>query len=184
MLVFDNVTKALDVVVLGADGAELERVHQRNVAEGLLEAGNRQEAMRQVQLRGLRPVRLSESAAAGKASPAKSEKPAVSFSFGQPRKITPRMLENFTRLLSSLLAAGVPFSRALVILHREAAEPVAKDKWKEIHDLVIDGMSLSAAMARSPAAIRTARSAATAACFSGSLPLFAWLQSTISCGGS
>jgi type II secretory pathway component PulF len=120
------------------------------LVEGLLEAGNRQEAMRQVQLRGLRPVRLSESAAAGKASPAKSEKPAVSFSFGQPRKITPRMLENFTRLLSSLLAAGVPFSRALVILHREAAEPVAKDKWKEIHDLVIDGMSLSAAMARSP----------------------------------
>jgi type II secretory pathway component PulF len=60
------------------------------------------------------------------------------------------MLENFTRLLSSLLAAGVPFSRALVILHREAAEPVAKAKWKEIHDFVIDGMSLSDAMARSP----------------------------------
>ncbi|HEY6169485.1 MAG TPA: type II secretion system F family protein, partial [Verrucomicrobiae bacterium] len=34
--------------------------------------------------------------------------------------------------------------------HREAAEPVAKAKWKEIHDLVIDGMSLSDAMARSP----------------------------------
>lgn len=60
------------------------------------------------------------------------------------------MLENFTRLLSSLLAAGVPFSRALVILHREAAEPVAKAKWKKIHDLVIDGMSLSKAMERSP----------------------------------
>ena len=60
------------------------------------------------------------------------------------------MLENFTRLLSSLLAAGVPFSRALQILVREAAEPVAKAKWKELHDLVIDGMSLSNAMARSP----------------------------------
>jgi type IV pilus assembly protein PilC len=44
----------------------------------------------------------------------------------------------------------VPFSRALVIIHREAAAPVAKAKWKEIHDLVIDGMSLSDAMARSP----------------------------------
>ena len=120
------------------------------LVEGLLEAGNRQEAMRQVQLRGLRTVRLSEAAATSKATPAQSSQPAVSFSFGQPRKITPRMLENFTRLLSSLLAAGVPFSRALVILHREAAEPIAKEKWKEIHDLVIDGMSLSAAMARSP----------------------------------
>ena len=72
------------------------------------------------------------------------------FSFGGKGKITPRMLENFTRLLSSLLAAGVPFSRALVILHRESGEPVAKAKWKEIHDLVIDGMSLSKAMERSP----------------------------------
>ncbi|MES1194951.1 MAG: type II secretion system F family protein, partial [Opitutus sp.] len=37
-----------------------------------------------------------------------------------------------------------------VILHREATEPAAKAKWKEIHDLVVDGLPLSAAMARSP----------------------------------
>src|SRR5208283_5284427 len=69
---------------------------------------------------------------------------------GVKQKISARVLENFTRLLSSLLAAGVPFSRALVILYREATVPAAKAKWKEIHDLVIDGMSLSDAMARSP----------------------------------
>jgi type II secretory pathway component PulF len=49
-----------------------------------------------------------------------------------------------------LLAAGVPLSRALVILYKEAATPVAAAKWKEIHDLVIDGMSLADAMAKSP----------------------------------
>lgn len=123
--------------------------------EGLIEAANRQEAMRQVELRGLKPIRLSESAsAAGKgaaAAPAGQKSGfGLNLKLGQPGKITPRILENFTRLLSSLLAAGVPFSRALVIIHREAAEPVAKAKWKEIHDLVIDGMSLSDAMARSP----------------------------------
>ena len=123
--------------------------------EGLIEAANRLEAMRQVELRGLKPIRLSESAsAAGKApaaaSAAKDGGLRLNLKFGQANKITPRILENFTRLLSSLLAAGVPFSRALVIIHREAAEPVAKAKWKEIHDLVIDGMSLSDAMARSP----------------------------------
>jgi type II secretory pathway component PulF len=118
------------------------------LSEGLLDASNRQEAMRQVEGRGLRPIKLSESAAA----------PAKKFTASGPAaaapvakgKITPRMLENFTRLLSSLLAAGVPFSRALVILHRESAEPVAKAKWKEIHDHVIDGMSLSKAMELSP----------------------------------
>ena len=123
--------------------------------EGLIEAANRQEAMRQVELRGLKPIRLSEPASpAGKgaaAAPAGQKGGfGLNLKLGQPGKITPRILENFTRLLSSLLAAGVPFSRALVIIHREAAEPVAKAKWKEIHDLVIDGMSLSDAMARSP----------------------------------
>ena len=121
------------------------------LTEGLLDASSRHEAMRQVEGRGLKPIRLAESAATG-AAPVKSggSAPAGKLSFGGKGKITPRMLENFTRLLSSLLAAGVPFSRALVILHREAAEPVAKAKWKEIHDHVIDGMSLSNAMAKSP----------------------------------
>ncbi|MBL9199379.1 MAG: type II secretion system F family protein [Opitutaceae bacterium] len=120
------------------------------LVEGSLDASNRQEAMRQVETRGLKPIRLAEARGAAKPGPAATG-PAIGFKIGSgPRKITPRMLENFTRLLSSLLAAGVPFSRALVILHREAAEPVAKAKWKEIHDLVIDGMSLSNAMAKSP----------------------------------
>jgi type II secretory pathway component PulF len=49
-----------------------------------------------------------------------------------------------------LLAAGVPLSRALVILTKEASSPAAQAKWKEIHDLVVDGMSLADAMAKSP----------------------------------
>jgi type II secretory pathway component PulF len=133
------------------------------LVEGSLEASNRQEAMRQVEVRGLKPIRLAEaasgaanksgskSAATGQAGSAAGEQSLLGgIQIGGPKKITARMLENFTRLLSSLLAAGVPFSRALVIIHREAASPVAKAKWKEIHDLVIDGMPLSDAMARSP----------------------------------
>lgn len=119
------------------------------LVEGVLDAVGRQEAMRQIEGRGLRPVRLSENDGGALAKGKTSLSPWM-LSLGRPGKITPRMLENFTRLLSSLLAAGVPFSRALVILHREAVAPAAKAKWKEIHDLVIDGMSLSSAMARSP----------------------------------
>jgi type II secretory pathway component PulF len=37
-----------------------------------------------------------------------------------------------------------------VILQREAANPAAKAKWKEVHDLVVDGMSLADAMSKSP----------------------------------
>jgi type IV pilus assembly protein PilC len=148
---------------------------QRNgaFAEGVLDAGNKQDAVRQMEKLGLRPIRVAEAGAAAgrpppkgfspngngdgrtaeseaKPGPAGSGVAGLKLTFGGKGKITATILENFTRLLSSLLAAGVPFSRALVILYREATVPAAKEKWKEIHDLVIDGMSLSDAMARSP----------------------------------
>src|SRR5881394_4073275 len=131
------------------------------ISEGQIEAGGRQEAFRQMEGRGLKPISLAEhrngktqkAESNGNAQNAeKTASPAASFqlSFGRSTKISARMLENFTRLLSSLLAAGVPLSRALVILTKEASAPVAKAKWKEIHDLVVDGMSLADAMAKSP----------------------------------
>src|SRR6266699_5803347 len=101
--------------------------------------------------RGLRLVSLSEKAASESATvlglPASLDSLQLRF---KSEKISARALENFTRLLSSLLAAGVPLSRALVILYKEASTTAANAKWKEIHDLVIDGMSLADAMGKSP----------------------------------
>jgi type IV pilus assembly protein PilC len=120
------------------------------VAEGQLEAPGRQEAFRQMEGLGLRPVSLAETASAQGAD--RSSRPlTLSLPFGKKsEKISARALENFTRLLSSLLAAGVPLSRALVILYREAGAPAAQAKWKEIHDSVVDGASLADSMAKSP----------------------------------
>lgn len=183
------------------------------IAEGSLEAPNRQEALRMVSAKGLRPIRLSDGGAATAPAPtrpsaarsggggaavasapaarpvaAKPVSRVATMPAGKPmtrpaakpaatkaatgaksgtagasaaaagglklnlggNKITPRMLENFTRLLSSLLAAGVPLSRALVILMKEAASPAAGAQWKQVHDLVVDGLALADAMARSP----------------------------------
>jgi type II secretory pathway component PulF len=122
------------------------------VAEGQLEAAGRPEAFRQMDGLGLRPISLAEKAAAA----AEKNGSGLNASLGslalfkKSEKVSGRALENFTRLLSSLLAAGVPLSRALTILHKEASTPAARQKWKEIHSLVIDGMSLADAMARSP----------------------------------
>ncbi|MCS7090218.1 MAG: type II secretion system F family protein [Verrucomicrobiota bacterium] len=137
------------------------------IVEGELEAGGRQEAFRQIESRGLRPIRLQQHTGGpnGKARPraqgnghaAKpqgiSEAPEAypwRLPWVRSRKVGGRALENFTRLLSSLLAAGVPLSRALVILEKETAHPAAQQRWKEIHDRVVDGMSLAEAMAQSP----------------------------------
>ncbi|HEY2082671.1 MAG TPA: type II secretion system F family protein, partial [Verrucomicrobiae bacterium] len=120
------------------------------IAEGQLEAAGRPDAFRQMEGRGLRPVSLAESAAKNGAAKNGSA-PAGDFSFKfKSQRVSSKELENFTRLLSSLLAAGVPLSRALVILCKEASNPVSAAKWKEVHDLVIDGMSLADAMAKSP----------------------------------
>ncbi len=139
--------------------------------EGELEASGRQEALRQMGSDGLRPVRLAErngskgparkpakkkpearSIAKEKSAEKDESKSGLHLSFFRQSKgrITARTLENFTRLLSSLLAAGVPLSRALTILQKEAENQSAREKWKEIYDLVVDGVSLAEAMARSP----------------------------------
>jgi type II secretory pathway component PulF len=119
-------------------------------AEGVLDAGGRQEAFRQMEERGLKPISLAE-----KSNGAPQKNGAAPASLGrslsfQSKRVTPRMLENFTRLLSSLLAAGVPLSRALVILCKEATNPTAAAKWKQIYDSVVDGVSLADSMARIP----------------------------------
>lgn len=127
------------------------------IAQGQIEAGGRQEALRQIDGRRLRTISLVERGHGARDRPSqKNGSPSASASAplnlfrGNSNKISPRVLESFTRLLSSLLAAGVPLSRALVILHTEASTPAARTKWKEIHDLVVDGMSLANAMAKSP----------------------------------
>src|SRR5580693_3961606 len=121
-------------------------------AEGQLEAGGRQEAFRQMEEKGLRPISLAErSAAAGPGKNGSNGAPSTGLSFKfQSKRVTPRMLETFTRLLSSLLAAGVPLSRALVILCRESSNPTAAARWKSIYDSVIDGVSLADSMATMP----------------------------------
>jgi type II secretory pathway component PulF len=124
------------------------------IAEGELDAAGRPDALRQMETLGLRPVSLAEKSSAlrknGSAN-AGSSKGLGSLSFRfETGKVSGKELENFTRLLSSLLAAGVPLSRALVILQKEASSEAAKTKWKGVHDQVVDGLSLAEAMGKSP----------------------------------
>ena len=113
---------------------------------GSIEASNRPDAFDKIKQLGLQLVHLEETAEGG-AGLAKSD--GISLPWKQ-RRISFKMLGTFTRLLSSLLAAGVPLSKALTILYRETTDPAASKKWREVHDLVVDGVSLSNAMSRSP----------------------------------
>ena len=109
---------------------------------GTIQAGSRPDAFDKIKQLGLQLVQLEETAEeVGRG--AKSG--GISLPWKQTR-VSFKVLGNFTRLLSSLLAAGVPLSKALTILYRETTDPAASKKWREVHDLVIDGVSLSDAM--------------------------------------
>ena len=118
--------------------------------EGRIDAGGRQDAARLLEQQGLTPVRVAETAGA----PARTAGGPKAESAGKwslsSKRVSFAALEDFTRSLSSLLAANVPLSRALTILYKETSHPAAAAKWRELHDLVIDGVSLADAMSRSP----------------------------------
>lgn len=69
--------------------------------------------------------------------------------------VSKREVDAFTRQLANLLAAGVPISRALAILNREASRVASRKLWAVIHDQVAGGMSLADALSLHPQAFST-----------------------------
>lgn len=66
--------------------------------------------------------------------------------------VSKREIDAFTRQLANLLAAGVPMSRALSILSREASRAASKKLWATVHDQVAGGMALADALSLHPQA--------------------------------
>lgn len=111
---------------------------------GTLTADSRVAAVDQLCRMGLHPVQVEEG---GK--PAALARAPRDAGAGRVSKAD---VETFTRGLSNLLAAGVPLSRALQILGREASRPAARRQWMAVHDDVVGGMPLADALARWPRA--------------------------------
>lgn len=132
---------------VGANGA---------ISNGTLDADGRGSALRIIEERGLKALKLSEKTT-GAAKPARASSgaglklpSAGKMKLFQSKKVSFSALEDFTRSLASLLTANVPLSRALTILYKETSNPIAAAKWKELHDFVVDGIPLADAMNRSP----------------------------------
>lgn len=112
---------------------------------GALPADSRAAALDQVTTLGLSPISLEQQDTPG----------AGSSAMFKSDRISQASVESFTRELANLLAAGLPLSRALALLHREASQPGAKKAWAEIHDDVVGGDSLGDALAKWPKAFST-----------------------------
>src|SRR3954469_13263536 len=106
---------------------------------GTIPADTRAEAMDHVIGRGLSPIKVDEQKTAQQLM-----KKSTS------TRVTQAAVESFTRELANLLGAGLPLSRALLLLRREASTPGAKNVWSAVNDDVVGGLSLADAMAKWP----------------------------------
>jgi type IV pilus assembly protein PilC len=111
---------------------------------GTIPADTRAEAMDHVIGRGLSPISVNE------------EKSAVAVAkVSTTTRVSQAGVEAFTRELANLLAAGLPLSRSLHLLRREASQQGAKNVLSAIHDDVVGGTSLADAMAKWPKVFST-----------------------------
>lgn len=118
---------------------------QGKLQRGSLAADSRAAALDALAGRGLAPVKVE-----GGESPANGRAPAAATPgwLSGSQRVPAAQVEAFTRELANLLAAGVPLSRGLSILQREATHPAAKMRWAGIHDDVVSGKPLAEALAR------------------------------------
>ncbi|MCX5662300.1 MAG: type II secretion system F family protein [Planctomycetota bacterium] len=115
---------------------------QGKLQRGSLAADSRAAALDALAGRGLSPVAIEGEEQAAAASGNGNRLWSAS------QRVPAAQVEAFTRELANLLAAGVPLSRGLSILQREATHPVAKARWTAIHDDVVSGKPLAEALAR------------------------------------
>jgi type IV pilus assembly protein PilC len=70
--------------------------------------------------------------------------------FSRHGRMSKAEIEAFTLELANLLSAGVPLSRSLGILSREASTAAARAQWSAIKDSIADGKSLADSFAQFP----------------------------------
>jgi type II secretory pathway component PulF len=110
---------------------------------GTVSADTRPAALEHVERLGLVPVKVVESSPATRNGHRAASPPSR-------KRVGRAAVDAFTRELSNLLAAGLPLSRALHLLRREASNPAAARTWSEVHDEVVGGTSLADALAKHP----------------------------------
>ena len=112
----------------------------QEIADKLV-AGDRSAAIEQLCGKNLSPVSVE-----------KLEDTQAEGLFARVGSVSKREVDAFTRQLASLLTAGVPISRALGILSREASRTAPKKLWAAVHDQVSGGMALADALSLHPRA--------------------------------
>src|SRR5438067_951233 len=129
--------------------------------QGILDVADRAAALVQIERLGLFPVTVDAAKAGAVAA---AERPATSTKFdwkallpptlreAMSRKRKPKLqeLSTFTQQLANLLHSGMPLTVALNSMTHLESKGIAKDVSKELRQDVMEGRSLSDALAKQP----------------------------------
>ncbi len=129
------------------------------VVQGVVEVADRAAALAQIERLGLFPVAVEPArggAAAAADRPARSASfgamlpPALREALGRRRKPKLQELATFTQQLANLLQAGMPLSSALNSMMHLESKGIPAEVSRQLRQDVMEGKSLSDAMARQP----------------------------------
>jgi len=132
------------------------------VVEGVLEGADRSAALIQIERLGLFPVIVEAAKGAGMAAAGRSGAASVNFdwkallpptlrdSMAQKRKPKLQELSTFTQQLANLLKSGMPLTVALNSMTHLESKGIPAEVSKELRQDVMEGRSLSDAMAKQP----------------------------------
>ena len=131
------------------------------VVQGVLEVTDRTAALTQIERLGLFPVVVEAAKGAAVAKAERVERKAASASAGvlppavraflnRPRKPKLQELATFTQQLANLLQSGMPLTVALNSMSHLESKGISSDVSRQLRQDVMEGRSLSDAMARHP----------------------------------
>ncbi|AXK40575.1 type II secretion system inner membrane protein GspF [Crenobacter cavernae] len=105
-----------------------------SVKEGVIEADSARAARARLREEGLLPSNVEEIASKSR----------------RRKRLPGVLLAMLTRQLATLLSAGLPLERALAALIEQAEEPASRELLSSLRSRVLEGMSLSSALAEAP----------------------------------
>ena len=129
------------------------------LVQGVLDVADRSAALLQIERLGLLPVTIDmpkgaqarpEKAPKPKAERAEALPPALREWFSRPRKPKLQELATFTQQLANLLRSGMPLTVALNSMTHLGSKGISADVSKGLKQDVMEGRSLSDAMAKQP----------------------------------
>lgn len=115
--------------------------------KGQVEAGSKDEALRKIRGKGLKPVKIGKAKGAPSGAPGQQKK-RRGFSIG--KGVSRQQLTQFTTQLATLQDAGLPIVKSLRILEAQQKPGKFRDILQEVSDDVEGGSTFSEALAKHP----------------------------------